>query len=392
MSPILFFGLFAAWSALMAIYPVFPPIARQLGLSEIQAGVLISVSAFLMVLASPVWGDLSERWGRKTVFLVGLFGAGVTIMAFAMILQLGLDGLVEGTALFLLLVLVRLPLGLLVAAAPIAAQAYVADTTDAGNRAAGMARLGAANALGLIVGPALATFLVAFGLLVPFYGAAILVIAVALVVMIAMPHAPRRAAPAKIMLRPWERRIRPFLLIGLVAVMLISLVQISIGFFLMDRFALSIAAAAQSSAIAFFVVGAALVLVQGMLIPRLNWAPVYLLRTGLPMMAAGCALLLMAPAIWVVYAAFIVMGMGAGMTFPGYQAAITLVVDESEQGAVAGLTGAANAAGAVVGPLAGTALYQLSPGAPYLTAVVLLGALAAFVWLNRQVGVVSTTR
>ena len=102
-------------------------------------------------------------------------------------------------------------------------------------------------------------------------------------------------------------------------------------------------------------------------------------------MTAGFVLLLLAPAIWGVYVAFAITGLGAGLTYPGFQAAATLAVDESEQGTVAGLSGAANAGGAMFGPLVGTALYQFDPGLPYLVAIGMLSALAAFVWLNRRV-------
>lgn len=387
MSPYLFAGLFAAWAALMAAYPVFPPIARQLGLSEVQTGALISLSALIMVLVSPFWGGLSERWGRKTVFLVGIFGAAGSIALFAVVLELGLAGVLTGTALFALLILARLPIGLLVAAAPVAAQAYVADTTDAEHRAGGMAKVGAANALGLIAGPAVAAFLVTFGLLVPFYAGAAMVVVVATVVLVAMPDSPRRVhsgPPSR--LRPWDRKLWPFLLIGFVSVMLVSLIQVSIGFFLIDRFGLTVAEAAQTGAVAFFVVGIALVAVQGVMIPKLKWAPARLLHLGLPVMALGLAGLIAAPAVWGVYLAFAVTGIGAGMTFPGFQAGVTLAVGEDEQGAVAGLAGSANAGGAVFGPLVGTALYQISPTLPYLGGVVILALLAGFAWLNGQIG------
>lgn len=391
MSPYLFAGLFAAWAALMAAYPVFPPVARQLGLTELQTGMLISLSAVLMAVAGPFWGERSERWGRKPVFLIGLVGAGVAIALFAVVVDLGLSGMVAGPALFVLLVLARMPLGLLVAAAPVAAQALVADTTDAENRGAGMAMIGAANGLGLIVGPAAAALLVAFGLLVPFYAGAAAVLAVAAVVAVGMPAPDRRAPRApKPPLRPWDGRIWPFLLVGFFAVMMISVVQVSVGFFLIDRIGLSVQQAAQSGSLAFLTAGVVLVLSQAVLIPRLKWFPSRLLRVGLPLMAIGFVGLLAAPATWAVHGAFAVIAAGAGMTFPAFQAGVTLMVDDDEQGAVAGLTTASNATGAIVGPLAGTALYQAAPAFPYATGAVLLALLTAFVWLHPRIASAET--
>lgn len=375
----------------MAAYPVFPPIARQLGLTELQTGFLISLSALLMMVASPFWGKSSERWGRKPVFVAGLVGAGVAIASFAVVVHMGLTGALAGTTLFVLLILARMPLGFMVAAAPVAAQAHVADTTSDENRSAGMAAIGAANGLGLIVGPAAATGLVVFGLLVPFYAGAALVLAVAVLIAIAMPEAPGKAPAArKSVLRPWDERIWPFLLVGFVAVMMISVVQVSVGFLLIDRFELSVAEAAQAGAGAFLAAGIVLVLTQALVIPWLKWTPRRLMRFGLPLMATGFACLLAAPEIVVLYLAFAIIALGAGMTFPGFQAGVTLMVDAGEQGAVAGLTGAANAGGAVFGPLAGAALYQVAPVTPYAVGTMLLAASALFVWLHPSIGVART--
>ena len=47
----IFFGLFAAYAGYMAANPVFPPLARTLGLSELEVGALISVTAVVFKLA-----------------------------------------------------------------------------------------------------------------------------------------------------------------------------------------------------------------------------------------------------------------------------------------------------------------------------------------------------
>jgi MFS family permease len=54
-------------------------------------------------------------------------------------------------------------------AAPSAASAYIADTTSAEQRVAGMGRLGAARTLGAILGPATCGILATIGLLTPLY-------------------------------------------------------------------------------------------------------------------------------------------------------------------------------------------------------------------------------
>jgi MFS family permease len=56
------------------LFPVLAPLGREIGLTEIQITSIIAASGLVVFLTSPVWGRLSERWGRKRVMLVGLFG------------------------------------------------------------------------------------------------------------------------------------------------------------------------------------------------------------------------------------------------------------------------------------------------------------------------------
>ena len=380
---ILFAGLFAAYAGLMLANPVFPPLARELGLTELEAGMVISAAAFVFAVGSPFWGWLSDRIGRKPVFVIGLAGIGVGSMLFAMAAYLGLVGVIAGGVLLAALFATRIVMGAMIGAVPVSAQAYMADITESADRSAGMALIGAANGLGTLLGPALAALLVTFGLLVPFYAGAAIALVAAFALGVLMPPSPRRQrmdAPPKLM--PWDGRVWPFLFLGFVSVTVIVLLQITLGFYLIDRFSLSAVAAAQTAAIGLFVVGIALAVVQGVFVTRFKWAPRTLLRAGAPIMAAGLIGAIAAPSIPLLVAAFAVMGIAGGLLFPGFTSGASLAVSENEQGAIAGLNNAANGAGAVIGPLIGTALYQADITAPYIASAALFSMLTVFVWAH----------
>ena len=66
-------GLIAFSMGQTALFAVAGPVIRDIGLSEIQLGMIVSAAAVMFVLASPIWGFLSDRLGRKPVIVFGLF-------------------------------------------------------------------------------------------------------------------------------------------------------------------------------------------------------------------------------------------------------------------------------------------------------------------------------
>src|SRR3712207_3649754 len=86
---LLFVAVFSALMSQFIFLPVLPPLARELGLSEWQAGLLITVAALAFFLGSPIWGRVSDVWGRKPVLLVGVVGVALSFYAFNFFAQMG---------------------------------------------------------------------------------------------------------------------------------------------------------------------------------------------------------------------------------------------------------------------------------------------------------------
>ena len=114
----------------MTLNPVIAPLAREVGLAEWQVGVTISTAAIMVVTTSQLWGRRSQSWGRKPVLVGALTLAAVSMILFTIVAQLGMTGLIGGTVLFVLFVLLRgIAFGTAIAAVPPTAQAYIADVT-----------------------------------------------------------------------------------------------------------------------------------------------------------------------------------------------------------------------------------------------------------------------
>jgi DHA1 family tetracycline resistance protein-like MFS transporter len=379
---LLFLAVFSALMSQFIFLPVVPPLSRELGLSELQAGLLITVAALMFVVVSPLWGRTSDAWGRKPVLLVGIAGVALSMYAFNLVAQMGLAGALSGGMLFALMLAMRgVVFGAFMPAVLVSSQAYVADTTTGQvERTEGIAKIQAANGLGLVVGPALGGLLAGISLLAPLYFAPTLTLLVALLLSRLLPEPPRRAASeTSPRLSPLDGRIWPFLVIGFSIFLTLGTANITVGFLFQDRLDLSAQGTAQAVGLALLATGLAAAVAQLVMVPRLGWAPSALLRMGLPVQILAFVILVFAENFVLLTLALVLLGLGFGFAAPGYTAGPTLLVRDNEQGAVAGLISATNGLAFVLGPLLGTVLYGLRPEYPYIFSVMGLALILIFV-------------
>jgi MFS family permease len=376
------FGMLTAFLGLFTFNPIAAPLMRELGLSEIEAGLVVSVAALMWALTSPFWGKRSDRLGRKPVFLTGLFGFSLGFGLFALVAWAGLQGYLAGLALLLGLILTRMVAGALFSAAPVASQAYLADLTEGPARTAALATLGAAQGIGFVLGPALGGLLAGWGLLTPLVVGAMLPALAGLILLGRMPSpAPRLDPESPSKLRLFDPRIRPYLVVGFGVQMCIVVLQITAGFFLQDKFSLDSIATAQWLALALVLAGLGLIGAQLGIVRTLKLPPLDLMRWGLVAKVTGFVLILLGPSLLVLLLGFLVAGIGAGMILPAYQSAASLAVMAHEQGAVAGLTALVGGLASIVAPVLGTGLYQITQTLPFQVAIAVLLLNLLFVWL-----------
>jgi MFS family permease len=157
---LLFVCLIANGVGQTLMFAILPPLARELGLSELGVGSIFAVSAFIWVFSSAYWGAKSDVWGRRPVILLGLAAFGISTLAFASVMSFGLMGLIAPMATWILLVTTRSIFGIFGSGSFPASQAYIADRTTAQERTDGMATLNAAFGLGAAVGPGVGAALI----------------------------------------------------------------------------------------------------------------------------------------------------------------------------------------------------------------------------------------
>ena len=142
---ILFFVIIFSSMGFGLVLPPFVFVAKNLGASEMLAGFIVSSFAMGQFLATPVWGRLSDRLGRKIILVYTMVGSTLAYLLMAWS---------DWTGNLWLLLVARFLTGLM-AGNFAAATAYVADITPPEKRAQGMGTVGGAVSIGFMAGPAL---------------------------------------------------------------------------------------------------------------------------------------------------------------------------------------------------------------------------------------------
>lgn len=371
------------------VYALLPLLSRSVGLSELQFGVVITASSAVYAWGTRLWGRRSDHLGRRRVMIIGLLGYTVGTLVFVSLFWAGLEGWLRGGLLWASLIVARCLQSSVMAATSPGASAYVADITTPLTRTAGVARLGAANSAGTIVGPAVGGLLAGISLLAPLYFAAGMTLVAALALWLCLPESPHRAQAktdaGAIRLGYRDRRYMRYLLIGVAMLTAFSVIQQTLGFLFQDVLHLSSQATVQRVGIALMGSAVLALLAQGLLVQKLHWSPQRLILSGLLVLALGSGLLALASSAAWLFAGVALAGLGLGLCFPGCVSAATLAVEPEEQGALAGLTTALPALGSIAGPVLGTGLYQLHPHLPYLANVILLLPFIYMSWKLRSV-------
>ncbi|RZL97551.1 MAG: MFS transporter, partial [Sphingomonas sp.] len=178
-----------------------------------------------------------------------------------------------------------------------------------------------------------------------------------------------------------DRRVRGWMIAGLVMGHAQAMTSQAIGFLVIDRLNLAPALALEPTGLVLIMGAGAALLAQWGIIPRLNLGPRQLVLSGLVIAAIGTSLTGIATSLYGIATAYALASLGFGFTRPGFTAGSSLAVGPAGQGSVAGKVTSVNGASFVLGPSIGVGLYEAQHSLPYLAAGAALVVLFVYSWL-----------
>lgn len=373
--------------------PVLPFYTERLALAEgasqntvgIHVGLLTGIYALMQLLFAPLWGRWSDRVGRKPLLLLGIAGYAVAQVLFGVAFNLWL------------LYAARIVGGVLSSATLPAAAAYVSDETTGEDRSRGMAWLGTAASLGVVVGPALGGtlsrrdwhFSVSFGhfvvdsFSVPFFAAAVLALVTffiatkwlseSLAVQTISTIEPHLGWPAL------ANRLRPLLVLAFIGQFGLALFEAIFALYAGVRFRYGPVEVGAIFIVCGLVMAVFQTILVGYFIGRI--AEIHQIAIGFVLMGMSLAFLGIAQSSVIVFTLVGVMAFGMAMIAPNLSALISKSSDRSNTGAALGVQSVANNLGQVGGPILGGVLFAWSIGIPFfLTGALLFGTGLVVVW------------
>lgn len=376
------------------ILPLLAPLIRELKLSELQGGAMVSIGALLMAMAAIYISKNQSKFSIYQLLGIGFVGMAVTWGLFSLTLMYGLNFHVSLMVLFGLLMLSRAATGVFMAMPQIALQSYVMTAfQQEQQRSQAMAKFGALNSAGVIIGPLLTTMLLGVGgMMTPLWGAILILSCIAGIIVIAFERDSVEVTQPDSLTPQTEATDRTFsikqcyawLILGFSLYLAIVTVNLTAGFYIQDRFDMNAAEGAVHFAECSLIVGIALVVMQTLISKYLNWSVYRLLWVGLISMELALMISVLTTDLRIFQSSYVLYGIAVACLIPAFSTGAAQSAPNHLQTKVAGWCTATQALSFVVGPLISTGLYQWHREFPYYFLFIVMLSLMLFFILQSK--------
>jgi multidrug resistance protein len=409
--PTLFLTAFIDLLGFGLTIPLLPFYAQRYGANALQVTLLFASFSAMGFLFVPVWGELSDRVGRRPVLLTSILATAVSM------------ALLSVADSYPLLLLSRILQGIMTANLS-TLQAYIADVTEPEDRGRAMGMIGAAFGLGFILGPFFGGMLAAYSFRAPGLAAAVLALINFALALRNLPESlhlrnkayatseasadgegPRERAPGPFGLKTITRvlvrqatlkplreamatpTLAPLVIVFFLQTFAFTNFESTFALFTQDRFHFG----SRETGFLFGYLGLVVVIVQGGLFGRLSrtYADLSLARAGMLLVSVAMLLLMLLPCGRTAYALapassaefvrralplWLILpfaSVGSALINPSLTAATSKRSSADKQGGTLGVQQSAGALARVLGPVtAGFAFDHMGSSAPMALAAI----------------------
>jgi MFS family permease len=360
------FGLFTVGLGQSFVFVIVPPLARDLGLSEVQASLVFAFSAVAWALTSAAWGRASDKYGRRNIAILGLIGYSASLLAMIIPLFLVEKNLLDIVFLFPLLVFGRMLNGLIGSATRPATYAYIADTSSREKRTLKFARLESSFLVGTVAGPLIGGFLILITKETPFYVFSVLALIASIGIYKNVDNSSKdKETVLKSKKISWKSNtVWPFLILASISSLcLASLIQ-TIGFYLFDVFP-NIEDLPILISMTFALLSISTIVSQYLFTDAFPLSNSKLLLCGVLLLLFSYITMALFPKISIYYLSIIINGIGGGMLRPAISSSLSLSQTPEHQGIAAGYLGSVYPVGHILTPVLAMPIYAINPSYLY---------------------------
>lgn len=345
------------------VFPLLPFYATDLGASPALIGWLISSFSIAQLTTAPLWGRLSDRYGRRPMLMVGLASAGIAFIVFGFatsVWMLLASRVVQGAG----------------GGTTGVVQAYIGDTVAPNQRAKALGWLSAATSAGVMIGPAIGSLAAHLGHPAPGLIAAGLCFANVIFAWRVLPESkPKHHTGGKRSIRTavWYVISHPFdaqpRLIWIYAVGMGAFTAMSACVALYFNFRFGVTE--KTIGWVFVYIGALAVVMRALILGVLvdKFGETRVMRMGALLFAIGLMLYTVPGSVWAMALVLPLIPVGQALLFPSVTALSSHRTDPKELGQTMGVQQSFGGMARVIGPLWSTWVFQaVGPRYPFLLA------------------------
>ncbi len=354
------------------VFPLIPFYALKFNASPAVIGMILASFFVAQLISAPVWGRVSDRYGRRPALLVSLSASAAAFFVFGFansVWLLFLCRVVQGTG--------GGTTGVL--------QAYIADTVPPEDRARSLGWLSAGTNVGTMIGPVIGSFATYWGQEAPGVLAAALCLTNAICAWKFLPES-RPAHPQPAVRKPvwhgvWSVVRHPagpvqrLTIIYAVGMFAFSLFTSVLALYLNAAFAIT----EKTIGYVFLYVGVFSVLMRSALIGPIvdRIGETWSIRVGAGALILGLLCYPLVPTLWLMAFVIPLVPIGTALLFPATTALMSRASAKTEFGMTMGTAQTFAGMARVAAPIVSTALFQrISPGSPFFFAAAVVAVVS----------------